>query len=380
MFFSILFWIALILLYYLYDGYLRLLQVTAFFFGKKNHTLVPQVSLPSVTVLITVYNEAAHISDKLKNVLESDYPQSLLKVLVASDGSTDRTDEIVNALDDSRVRLFRPEERKGKTDTQNQAIALIDSDIIVFTDADTRFDGKFLRQLVIPFEDAEVGCVDGHLLFLREDNSLSQSQGFYWNYELMLRSLESQLGILAVASGASLAVRRQNYRPMEAAYGEDCIIPLDVVLQGKRVVHAGNAVAYDQMPSSTQSEFRTRVRMTLRNWQGTWSRPAILNPLVHPGYAFALWSHKILRWLSPLFLILLTVSVLGVALLGSFLFAGVSLGLLLFYGAGFVGFFLEKKGKKFPLIGTVYSFQLANLGFMVGVWRALKGEKVTTYR
>lgn len=167
---------------------------------------------------------------------------------------------------------------------------------------------------------------------------------------------------------------------MDAAYGEDCVVPLDVVLQGFRMVHAEDAFAYDKMDSSPAGEFQTRVRMTLRNWQGTWSRSELLNPLRHPGYAFALWSHKILRWLSPVFLICATISVLLLAINGSPFFIVVGAGLLVFYGSGLIGWVAERKGIRLPLLSTIFSFLLANLGFLGGLWKALKGRRVTAYR
>ena len=174
--------------------------------------------------------------------------------------------------------------------------------VVIFTDAGSRFEPDFIRRIVAVFSDPSVGAADGHLLFTSDnDNQIAQSQGFYWRYELSLREAESRLGILAVASGACLAVRKQVFRRMDLSIGEDCIVPLDVVTQGLRVVHVPEAIAYDAMENDPEREFRTRVRMTLRNWQGTWSRPQLLNPYKYPGYAFALWSHKLFRWLSPFF-------------------------------------------------------------------------------
>ena len=118
------------------------------------------------------------------------------------------------------------------------------------------------------------------------------SQGFYWNYEMKVRHLESQLGWLAVVAGASFAVRRELLQTMDPSIGEDCIVPLDVVQQGYLVVHEPLAKAFDEFEEGSGITLRRRIRQTLRNWQGTWSRPALLNPLLHPWYALALWSHS----------------------------------------------------------------------------------------
>jgi cellulose synthase/poly-beta-1,6-N-acetylglucosamine synthase-like glycosyltransferase len=278
------------------------------------------------------------------------------------------------------VRVVRPKVRIGKTDTQNKALATASGDIIVFTDADTVFDRQFLRRIVRPFSETNVGGVDGHLLFINDQKSgISKSQSYYWKYELRLRELESQLGILAVASGACLAIRKDLLLPMDAEYGEDCIIPLDVVEQGYKMVHASEAFAYDRMEYDSQREFENRVRMTVRNVQGTLSRKYPLNPFRAPGYAFALWSHKLLRWFSPVFLIMLTIS--SVLLINqSMFFLLFSIALLGFYGSACLGWIAERKGWRIPLVQIAYSFVLANVGFLVGLVRAFLGHHITAYR
>jgi cellulose synthase/poly-beta-1,6-N-acetylglucosamine synthase-like glycosyltransferase len=379
---ELLFIFSVAALYYIYDGYLRLLQILNLAF-KSTGKPKPIVNkeLPSVTVLLTVFNEAGAIVERLHNILGSDYPPQLLDVLVASDGSTDETDDLVRQLDEKQVRLFRPSIREGKTSTQNQAIPLARGEIIVFTDAGTRFDKNFIKKVVSPFQDPAVGAVDGHLLLISDPESgVSQNQGRYWGFELRLRALESQLGILAVASGACLAVRRELLKPMCIAYGEDCMVPLDVASQGYRVVHATDALATDLLDTDPDREFRTRVRMTLRNWQGTWSRRGLLNPVHYPGYALALWSHKMLRWMSPLFLILMLVSATVLALEGNSVFqAWVSLLVILCIG-GLIGRQGENRRLSLPGTSAVYSFLLANAGFFVGLWKCLFGHKVTIYR
>jgi len=364
------------MLVYLYGGYALLLRLLVRGSPVCHDTAVDTQNWPTLTVLITVYNESEKIEARIRNILDCEYPQDKLKILVASDGSSDGTDAIVIGLSNFHVKLFRPADRKGKTDTQNQAILSATGDIIVFTDADTRFDSQFLKEIARPFADPQVGGVDGNLLFLTETaDGVSQSQGFYWSQELQIRQNESRLGMLAVASGACMAIRRRLFRPMLATVGEDCLIPLDVVDQGFRMVHADKALAFDRMEHDPKKEFKTRVRMTLRNWQGTWCYSHLLNPLRQPRIAFALWSHKILRWLSPIFLLMwLSGSAADVQQGYWGLFAGTP-GLL-FMVAALLGFV------RAPLLGAsmAYSFCLANTGFLVGVARAILGHKINAYR
>lgn len=378
---AILFWISLAILYYVYDGYLRLLLLVTRLTGASEPSFPePNSGPPRVTVLLTVFNEQDVIEKRIENILQCEYPRDNLEILVASDGSTDRTDDLVKNFHEQGVILFRPLERKGKTDTQNQAVEKATGDILVFTDAGTTFDKQFLMNIVRPFSDPAVGGVSGRCLFSSGDTGITESQDFYWRFELRLRELESNLGILAVSTGACVAVRKVLFKPMEAIYGEDCVLPLDVVLQGYEMKHCNAAVAYDTWAGETGSEFKTRVRMTLRNWQGTWSRSGLLNPLRYPGIALALWSHKLLRWLSPVFLMIMTITAVVMAIRGNQEFQLIGLAMVLVYLCGAAGWWVQSKGLRLPVVTKIYSFLLANAGFLVGLWRSLSGHTVRAYR
>jgi glycosyltransferase involved in cell wall biosynthesis/ubiquinone/menaquinone biosynthesis C-methylase UbiE len=372
---------SIFVLWYVYDGYLRLLKLMAQGRGVRDDRPLAD-ELPMLTVLLTVHNEADVVAGRVENILACEYAYDRLEVIVASDGSTDGTDQIVRQIADPRVRLVRPEIRGGKSAAQNEAIAQAQGEIIVFTDAGTRFDKNCLAELSSPFSQPEVGGVAGHLLFTTvADDCISTSQGYYWSYELQLRQLEGKLGILAVAAGACMAIRKQLFRPMDPATGEDCILPLDVVAQGFKFSYAANALAYDCMENNWRGELRTRARMTLRNWIGTWSRPALLNPIRRPGYAFALWSHKILRWLSPLFLLCMTIGIATLSLsrdavLWDFLFAAVA-G---FYALAVVGAIAQLRGRQVPIAGTAWAFVLANVGFLLGLCQWTVKRRITGYR
>lgn len=383
-------WIVLLAscltLYWIYDGYGRFLagvvRVLDWFRSETVAAAVADGDLPSVTVLLTVHNEEQSIGQRLANLLSCDYPAEKYQILVASDRSTDQTDELVRNTKDPRIRLFCSS-GPGKTATQNAALSLIDSDLIVFTDAGTVFDKYFVRRIAGCFGDPQIGGAAGYLLFDAAESDTAatsanvRSQGYYWAYELKLRTLESRLGILAVVAGAAFAVRRCVMQPMNPSIGEDCIVPLDVVSQGYRVVHELSAIAQEQFGQDTGVTLRSRIRMTLRNWQGTWSRPQLLNPLRHPGYAFALWSHKLLRWLSPLFLVLAVCSSAWLAVFQPGLLSGLAV-------APFVGLFgmaaLGAMGRRVPGAGAAFSFLVANLAFSIGVLRALRGNRVFSYR
>ncbi len=371
------FLISAALLYYVYHGYLLTLRLLAMWFTDTRE-LSAHDEFPSVTMLITVRNEERRIRACLDGILSLDYPRDRIDILVASDGSTDRTNAIVGEYAGRAPVRLLTFAQVGKSAAQNAAIAQAVTEIIALADAESEFDRSYLRNITRPFLDPRVGCVTGNLHMHRGKGAVAEGQSWYWRYELKLREFESRLGILAVASGSAMAFRRLAFRPLPPDVGEDCLIPLDCVLQSLRVVHATTALAWDSMNDEESREFEARVRMTLRNWVGTWRRSQLLNPLRHPGYAFGLWSHKMLRWLSPAFLIAMTFS--------SFFLVGAP-GLLAlppiaigaFYFLGLVGWLAQARGIRVPVASLVYSFCLANLGFLVGVTRALMGGSIVSY-
>jgi len=378
---------SIALLYWVYDGYGRFLRLAVairdLLRRSSSRADAAEYTLPSLTVLLTVHNEEAVVRSRLDNVLACDYPVDSLRILVASDGSTDATGDIVRELmrDEPRVELFETD-GLGKTATQNLAIQQISADLVVFTDADIRFDPMFLRHAALRFADPHVGAVDGRLHY--DDGSqdaLAQGQGYYWNYEHLVRQKESELGLLAVVAGACFAVRRELLQPMDPSIGEDCIVPLDVVSQSSRVIHEPRAVAWDSFDLGNGFAFRRRIRMTLRNWQGTWTRPRLLNPFLHPGYAFALWSHKLLRWLSPVFVVAAFVSS-GVLAITATSVASVLAFLPMcgLFTLACVGWTSQQVGIRIPGAGAAFSFLLANLAFLVGVFRAVTGHRVRRYQ
>ena len=379
--------ISTAILYWIYDGYGRaLFLINGIRTALRGPTTLAAeqaagVELPSITVLLTVHNEAAVIRTRIENILHCEYPSSLLSVVVASDGSTDDTNAIIRSFRDRGV-ILHESPGLGKTATQNTAIKAIVSDVIVFTDADVTFDRQFLNIIASKFQDPTVGAVDGRQLYSSQPTlDVQACQGYYWNYELRLRYLESQLGILAVVAGACFALRRSLFLPMDPAIGEDCIVPLDVVAQGFRVVHEPTARAWVRMDDDTDMTSRRRIRMTLRNWQGTWTRSELLNPFRSPGYAFALWSHKLLRWLSPVFLASATLaSAVLLATQPSFITAVAFMPFAMLFALAAFGRFALHRSIRIPGAGTAYSFVLANTAFLIGVWRAITGHQIRAYR
>lgn len=257
--------------------------------------------LPAVTIVTAAFNEARHIEATVQNKLAQDYPPDRLEVLVVSDGSEDGTDERVTkiAACDPRVRLIRQEPRQGKTSGLNLAVPQARGEIIVFADANSIYRPDALRCLVRNFADPKVGYVTGQMLYVSADGSLvGDGCSAYMRYENMLRRAETCIGSIVGVDGGVDAARKALYRPMRADQLPDFILPLNVVQQGYRVVYEPDAVLNEDTLSTQAAEYRMRVRVALRSFWALWDKRALLNPLRYGLFAWQLFSHKLLRYLS----------------------------------------------------------------------------------
>ena len=339
----------------------------------------PLVDAPAISIIIAVHNEERNIEAKLTDCFQLDYPPDRLEVIIVSDNSTDRTEKIVGEIGsrDPRVRLFIGEGRLGKSAAQNLGVQQARGDILFFTDADTRTRPETLKVLMENFADPKIGLVTADVYLGQPGNAVAEGQGMYWRFELFLRKLESELGILATGSGQLLMMRRELFRPIQPMYGDDCVLPLDVRLQGYRVLQDTRVVVYDTMPNSITGELRARVRMTARNWTGTLSRPGVLNPFRFPVTAWALISHKLLRWLTPFFLAVMLIANLSLASRGQWIVLFVLQ--VVFYAGGWIGWLRARKGAPAWVFAYPFAFCLANVGFLLGMVKVMRREKITSY-
>ena len=220
---------------------------------------------PSVALVVAAVNEEAVIARRLQNLLELDYPPERLAIVVASDGSTDRTEELVTAVAarDGRVHLLRCE-RGGKVAAQNRAVRETDGEIVAFTDANATWAPDALRALVRNFADPEVAYVCGRLRLERAAGT--NREGAYWRYELWLRETESLLGSITGGNGAIYAVRREDYVEVDPRFGHDLAFPYLMVQRGRRAVYEPEAVAFEKPTPTIESEYRRKVRMFEHCW------------------------------------------------------------------------------------------------------------------
>ena len=303
----ILFWFSLSMLAYIYAGYPLLLAGLACLFTRKRPA--PD-NLPFLSVLIAAYNEEGGIRKKLEETLALDYPADSLEVFVLSDGSTDRTDEIVRTFSDPRVHLLHVPGRKGKTWAQNEGVKVARGEVMVFSDATTIYHPQALRFLASNYADPRVGAASGRYQYFDPEGKSPTGLGTvaFWNYENFIKMMQSRIRTISGCCGCIYSVRRQAYTALEADVISDLVQPLQVIRKGFRVVFEDRALAYEETTQSTAQEFSMRVRVVARGIRGLLSVPQLLNPIRFGWIAFQLWSHKIFRWLVPLFLILLLLS------------------------------------------------------------------------
>ena len=378
---STVYWIlvsSLVLVAYVWVGYPLFVFALASAFARKRRPQT-QSSDPFVSIIVPVHNEEQKIARKITDCLELLYPHDHIEIIVASDGSTDQTEAIVRKMagQDSRIHWLPSESRIGKSGVQNLAAQQANGDLLLFTDADTVMPPEVLRTMVHALADPTVGLSTATVLFGQGEDAVEKGQGFYWRYELWLRFAESHLGILATGSGQALLVRKELFRPLPACYGDDCIMPLDVRAQGFKVVQRREATVFDTMPHSIEGEFRTRIRMTARNWTGTLARPAVLNPLAFPLTALGLASHKLLRWLTPFFLAIILVCTSLLAPQGQFRLLWALQ--VVFYLSALIGWQLTRRQRQAWIFGYPFSFCLANVGFLLGMVKAFRNQKIVAY-
>jgi hypothetical protein len=367
------------LLAWTYGGYLVFLRALARLHPPRHVPDAPP-DLPTVTVLVFAHNEEGAIAEKIENSLALDYPESLLDVIVASDGSTDRTNEIVAAHPSPRVRLLPFAERRGKALLSNDAVAAATGTWLLFTDAEARFQPDALRQMARHFQDPGVGMVDGELVCVNQGaSSIAADVGIYWRFESALKEAESALGSLSSTFGACSALRRSLFGPLGATEDVDFKTALDVVAAGHRIVHEPRAQVAEVTHSSLRDQYAARVRMVTKNLPGTLrgcDSRVVRRPLVLLGVV----SHKLLRWFTPYVLIVNLLASIGLAFRGGRLRRVPLAGHAALLGATVAGAAGWRRGRRVPVASSVFSFMVANAGFLVGVANSARRVEISVYR
>jgi len=395
-----LFFFSFFLILYVYLGYPLLISALGLIRGRK----VKKVRLePFVTVLISAFNEEKVIEQTLRNKLEQEYPVGKLEVVVISDGSTDRTDEIVRKYEGERVRLTRQEPRGGKTSALNMAVPQAKGEIIAFSDANSIWAKDALAKLVANFADPGVGYVTGKMIYTNPDGTpIGDGCTAYMKYENLLRRLETRLGAVVGVDGGVDAVRKVLYKPMNPDQLPDFVLPLKVVEQGYRAVYEPGAVLMEPALKEARDEYRMRVRVSLRSLWALWDMRRLLSfsrshVQTFPGsaasssspsdlptfprsvlFTLQLWSHKVLRYMCFMFLIVLYFS--NLALWGEGDFYRVLFVLQnMAYLSALAFPILEKTGRSLRFLYLPHYFALLNLASAHAFLKFIMGKKQITW-
>ncbi len=378
-FIQLLFWLAVAIVFYSYVGYglvlYFLVRIRGFFKGKR---IVPvPTDWPSVTLLVAAYNEEHDIENKVRNSLALIYPPEKIKFLFVTDGSTDQTPNIVRKF--SEVTLLHSADRKGKMAAVDRAMAQVDTDVVVFTDANTMLNPEAAKNIARHFLDSKVGAVAGEkqVISNSEDSAAGAGEGFYWKYENTLKRWDSELYSVVGAAGELFSVRTKLYFPVpKDTIIEDFYMTLKIAEQGYRVVYEPQAIAQELPSAGTDEELKRKVRIAAGGLQAISRLSPLLNFFRYGVLSFQYVSHRVLRWtLAPLSLLFIFIANLVLAANGSLLYQLIFGLQLCFYLAAGIGYLLQKRKLKIKAFFIPYYFLMMNYAVYAGFFRLIKGKQ-----
>ncbi|MGQ0658577.1 MAG: glycosyltransferase family 2 protein [Chromatiales bacterium] len=337
---------------------------------------------PSMSLIIAAYNEEDSIAARLDNALMLNYPRDALQIIVASDGSDDGTEAIVRGYAERGVRLLSCP-RRGKIHALNDAVAHATGEILVFSDANSMYEPEALRNLARNFADLEVGGVGGNTVYSQRVDSDSSSRGedLYWNYDKWLKRMESLTGSIISAHGAIYAIRRELYQPLtETAVTDDFAISTAVIEQGYRLVFESEARAHEFIIPAAEREFRRKVRLMTRGLRSVLLRRALLNPFRYGFYSLELFTHKVLRRLVPLFLIVLLVSSIRLSS-SNVAYLAIAAAQAAFYLLAACGYLLRNQRiGHWYLFYVPFFYCLGNTAAFLAVMNVIRGHRIERWQ
>lgn len=372
------FWVAVALLGYTYLGYPIAIRLLSALRPRRLNT-ADEDCTPSITVIVVAHNEAGQIRARLENLLQLDYPESRLEILLASDGSKDGTVKNARSIRSSRVRVIEFDTRRGKSAVLNDVVPMAHGELIVFADARQSFDADVLRTMASVFTDPKVGAASGELMLVDNTHSgeVKSGVGFYWRYEKFIRFHESRVDSTVGSTGAIYAIRKPLFKPIpDALILDDVLIPMRVVRQGYRAWFEPRARAYDRASNTTRREFQRKLRTIAGNFQLFYLEPWLLNPFTN-----RLWlqtvSHKVMRLLSPLLLCIAFAA--NLSIIGESFYGYIFAVQIAFYAAAIAGYFASR-GKHSPFyLNVPYTFCLLNVTTIVAFFSLLAGRQRVTW-
>jgi len=367
----VVFILSFFMVFYAYLGYPLSLMLLRVF--RKNGKIRRRLDAP-VTLIITVYNEEKRIKGKIENTLKLDYPAGKLQVLVASDGSTDATNDIVRSYEVQGVELFEVVNRGGKENAQKEAVLHAMGEIIIFSDVATILEPQGLIEIVSNFADPSIGCVSSEDRLIGQDGKPS-GEGFYVRYEMWLRRLESQVNSIVGLSGSFFSARKEVCQDFSGNVQSDFRTLLNSMKLGLRGVSDQKAIGSYLNIADEKQEFDRKVRTVLRGLTVFFKHLEFLNVFQYGLFSYQFFCHKLLRWLVPVFLVAALVSNVILAFTSVF-FLFLLVGQFLFYGIGVYGWVTQSLSGvlKIPMF-----FMVVNVAIAVAWWKYLTGKRVVLW-
>jgi len=363
------FWISLISLFHAYIGYLIICIIIGKLFKKP---INKKEIFPVVTVLIPAYNEQQVIKEKIKNSLALDYPKDELEIIIASE-STDNTNQLVKEFAAQGIILHAFEQRRGKSRMLNDVVSKTKGEIILFSDANAMYKSDVIKKLVQNFHDPRVGGVLGSLLITNaDDSSISEGESVFKKYESILRKANTAVHSIIGADGTMLAIRRNLYKPISPDRGDDFEIALRIRIQGYGMIFEPEAISYEKASVDFRDEIKRKRRIVSWFWK---SALILLSEMIKPWRGFLIFqviSNKIMRWLSPVFLIALFVSSMSLSYLNIFYGLFFQLQVFFYCMALLGGIFSKKSDNKLEkILRMPFFFIVFNYAFLIGTIEGL---------
>ena len=372
---KILFWAMLLIVFYTYLGYgillYIILRLKRLFAGAPRKAVMPSdEQLPTITLLICAYNEEDVVAEKMANTLAIDYPREKFRIMWVTDGSTDRTNELLKAYPEVDV-VFSPE-RLGKSAALKHGLQELQTRYVAFTDANTMINPGAMKEIARLFTAPTVGCVSGEkrVAARKEGEMAAEGEGLYWRYESTLKRWDSELYSAMGAAGELYAIDPQLVREVpDNALLDDFMMSMYVIQDGKRIAYTPDAYAQEYGSANIFEESKRKRRIAAGGLQSIWWLRSLLNPIKYPLVSFQYISHRVLRWsITPIAMIILLVINILLSVMRSGLFFDVMLvAQVLFYLAAFFGWLLARHGIKNKLLYTAYYFMFMNLNVFRGM-------------
>ena len=349
----------------------------------KGKRAVPELNqyFPTLTLVVAAYNEESFIEEKIRNTLKLNYQSDKLRLLFITDGSSDKTPEIISQF--SQIDLMHSPSRNGKIHAIHRAMEVVDSEIVVYTDANTFLNSDALLYIARHYADPHVGAVSGEKRVMQDDVSdATAGEGFYWKYESALKKWDSELYSVVGAAGELFSVRRSLYRNVQSdTILDDFMISMLIALQGYRIIYEPLAYASELSSDTIKEELKRKIRIAAGGIQSILRLKPLLNPFINPVLSFQYISHRVLRWtITPFFMILTFILNLIICIQVPYIFYVLFfIAQCLFYVMAISGFILEKRRIKVKALFVPYYFCIMNYAVLAGILRYINGGQSSVW-